>query len=74
MKHVQGWIERISYATTMVAISATSALAAGAGAGVLPWDGPITTITADMTGPVGARRHYRRDYPRRDGLGAHRAR
>jgi type IV secretory pathway VirB2 component (pilin) len=51
MKHVRGWIERISYATTMLAMSATSTLAAGA-AGVLPWDGPITTITTDMTGPV----------------------
>jgi type IV secretory pathway VirB2 component (pilin) len=52
MKHVRRWIERISYATTMLAISATSVMAAAAGGGVLPWDGPITTITADMTGPV----------------------
>jgi len=51
MKRVRGWIERISYATTMLAISATSPPAAGGG-GVLPWDGPITTITTDLTGPV----------------------
>lgn len=48
---VRRWIERISYATLSLAVTASSALAA-VGGGTLPWDPPITTVTADMTGPV----------------------
>jgi type IV secretory pathway VirB2 component (pilin) len=51
MKNVRKWIERISYATLSLAVTATSVWAAGAG-GALPWDQPLTTVTQDMTGPV----------------------
>jgi type IV secretory pathway VirB2 component (pilin) len=51
--HVRKWIERVSYATLSLSVwlTASSAWAAGAGGGALPWDTPLQTITTDMTGP-----------------------
>jgi type IV secretion system protein VirB2 len=48
---VRRWIERISYATLSLAVTASSAFAA-VGGGILPWDPPITTIQTDLTGTV----------------------
>lgn len=48
---VRHWIERLSYATLSLAVTASSAFAA-VGGGTLPWDPPITTVQNDLTGTV----------------------
>jgi type IV secretion system protein TrbC len=52
--HVRNCIERLSYASLSLGVwlTASSAWAAGAGGGALPWDTPLQTITTDMTGPT----------------------
>src|SRR5690348_4326933 len=45
------WIERISYATLSLAVTASSAFAA-IGGGTLPWDPTIMTVQQDLTGTV----------------------
>src|SRR5271163_1551508 len=47
------WATRLSYAVGVLTIALPArAFAAVAGAGVLPWDAPLTTLQTDLQGPV----------------------
>ncbi len=47
------WAARLSYAVGVLTIALPArAFAAVAGAGVLPWDAPLTTLQTDLQGPV----------------------
>jgi type IV secretion system protein VirB2 len=48
-------VTRISTGLATIAMSGTPMFAAtggGAGGGALPWEGPLTTISTSLTGPV----------------------
>jgi type IV secretion system protein VirB2 len=44
----------IPFAVILLSLSARSAFAAAGGGGGMPWDAPLTTISADLTGPAAA--------------------
>jgi type IV secretory pathway VirB2 component (pilin) len=47
------WTGRLGYAFGVLSIALPArAFAAVAGAGVLPWDAPLTTLQTDLQGPV----------------------